>query len=546
MDFKKYSRYLDQALTALLDDLEKSVGKEVDELPPKQTVLVGSRFLLKGDTTQEYIKLSDGEYHLLGGGGTADIDVSFQKTATHIQYSVNGGDTWVDLVALSEITGDAGADGSDGLDGDSAYVYIAYASDDSGTGFTTTFNSLLDYIAILATDTEIASPQASDFTGLWKNYKGEAGTDAKNIELRIDSGYVQWRYIGESWTNLIAVTEITGDNGQNIDHVSFTSTTGTGQGEAGETDTYTVWGDAGETINLGTFTVYNGEDGTAGVGVPSGGTAGQVLKKIDATDYNTEWADESGGGASALDDLTDVNAPSPTDGQVLKYDSGTSKWIPGLAATSLEWVDFVSASTCNYETSSTTISVTLPADIQADDLILLVIMHRDTLSSISGYTLEISEVNLGSSNQSLSIYKKTAVVGDASAVINLTQNSSQRFAVQALVFRSRTGNTLEVQNSDGATVSTDTETESPEILTNNIGDMAVIASTFTYSQVNGSTTISFPSGYINTTEETLEQNRLAVAYRNAVFFAGVSGGVIISTDTQETYSIHVSLVIGHT
>lgn len=69
------------------------------------------------------------------------------------------------------LTGAAGADGAD------AYCYIAYASDDSGTGFTTTFNSALDYIAILSTDTELVSPspQASDFAGLWKKYKGEKG-----------------------------------------------------------------------------------------------------------------------------------------------------------------------------------------------------------------------------------------------------------------------------------------------------------------------------------------------------------------------------------
>ena len=39
-----------------------------------------------------------------------------------------------------------------------------------------------------------------------------------------------------------------------------------------------------------------GADGADGQGVPTGGTTGQVLKKIDATDFNTEWADESGGG----------------------------------------------------------------------------------------------------------------------------------------------------------------------------------------------------------------------------------------------------------
>ena len=42
------------------------------------------------------------------------------------------------------------------------------------------------------------------------------------------------------------------------------------------------------------FDVLNGDPGQ---GIASGGTAGQVLKKASATDYDTEWADESGGGA---------------------------------------------------------------------------------------------------------------------------------------------------------------------------------------------------------------------------------------------------------
>jgi hypothetical protein len=40
----------------------------------------------------------------------------------------------------------------------------------------------------------------------------------------------------------------------------------------------------------------DGTDGRDGVGVPAGGTTGQVLKKKSNTDYDAEWADESGGG----------------------------------------------------------------------------------------------------------------------------------------------------------------------------------------------------------------------------------------------------------
>jgi hypothetical protein len=70
-----------------------------------------------------------------------------------------------------------GADGGAGADGADAYVYIAYADADDGTGFTTTFDANKDYIAILSTDTEIPSPSVGDFAGLWKNYKGDTGGD---------------------------------------------------------------------------------------------------------------------------------------------------------------------------------------------------------------------------------------------------------------------------------------------------------------------------------------------------------------------------------
>lgn len=41
-----------------------------------------------------------------------------------------------------------------------------------------------------------------------------------------------------------------------------------------------------------------GPAGAAGVGVPTGGTTGQVLAKINNTDYNTQWVTPSAGGGS--------------------------------------------------------------------------------------------------------------------------------------------------------------------------------------------------------------------------------------------------------
>ena len=65
--------------------------------------------------------------------------------------------------------------GQQGDPGGNAYCYIAYASDASGADFTMTFDADLDYIAILSTGTELPTPTASDFAGLWKNYKGVYG-----------------------------------------------------------------------------------------------------------------------------------------------------------------------------------------------------------------------------------------------------------------------------------------------------------------------------------------------------------------------------------
>lgn len=44
------------------------------------------------------------------------------------------------------------------------------------------------------------------------------------------------------------------------------------------------------------FNVMDGAAGAAGQGVPTGGTAGQVLAKVDGTDYNTQWVTPSSGG----------------------------------------------------------------------------------------------------------------------------------------------------------------------------------------------------------------------------------------------------------
>ena len=80
---------------------------------------------------------------------------------------------------------------SGGVDGQSAYVYVAYASDANGTGFSLTPGNGLTYIAILNSPTPISSPSAGNFAGLWKEFMGPAGADGV-------SAYVYVAYAGDA------------------------------------------------------------------------------------------------------------------------------------------------------------------------------------------------------------------------------------------------------------------------------------------------------------------------------------------------------------
>jgi hypothetical protein len=77
--------------------------------------------------------------------------------------------------------------------------------------------------------------------------------------------------------------------------IGLTGATGAA-GAAGPTG---ATGAAGPTGPTGS----SGATGPAGPGVPSGGTTGQVLAKIDGTDYNDHWIDPPATGPS-IDDTT--------------------------------------------------------------------------------------------------------------------------------------------------------------------------------------------------------------------------------------------------
>jgi hypothetical protein len=73
-----------------------------------------------------------------------------------------------------------GIPGPPGAAGTSAYLYIAYATDSSGSGYSVTPAPTRKWIAILNSSSPILAVTAANFSGLWQKYIGEDGTNGTN------------------------------------------------------------------------------------------------------------------------------------------------------------------------------------------------------------------------------------------------------------------------------------------------------------------------------------------------------------------------------
>lgn len=87
--------------------------------------------------------------------------------------------------------------------------------------------------------------------------QGPVGNGIESVTKTDTVGLMDTYTVTFTDTTTTTFNVINGLDGQKVDHISKTSGTGAG----GTTDVYTVWGDVAETINLGTFIVYNGVDG---------------------------------------------------------------------------------------------------------------------------------------------------------------------------------------------------------------------------------------------------------------------------------------------
>ena len=141
----------------------------------------------------------------------------------------------------------------------------------------------------------------------WVIAQGSAGSSVFEVSATAPTNPVE----GSTWYNSVDGSVYVYYDGQWVD---------TSVGVTGPTGPTGATGPTGPTGAAGST-------GNDGVGVPAGGTVGQILAKIDDNDYNTEWVDNTGGvGASSIAELTDVVLTDLADNQVLLYNSSNSKW----------------------------------------------------------------------------------------------------------------------------------------------------------------------------------------------------------------------------
>lgn len=124
-------------------------------------------------------------------------------------------------------------------------------------------------------------------------FDGKDGKDGIRIEIRKTDTYLQWRYEGGQWQNLIAIGDLQGPRG--VHGLQGTPGNNGIAIELQKTATHVQWryinGEWSNLIALADITGAQGIAGANGVGVPAAGTTGQLLAKNSNTDYDTEWID---------------------------------------------------------------------------------------------------------------------------------------------------------------------------------------------------------------------------------------------------------------
>ena len=217
---------------------------------------------VSADVSAVNLKGTDTEASILALVGMAAEDLWIASDT--LNGWVYDGSVWINIGPLQ------GPQGVQGIDGKSAYD-VAVVNGFAGTE--------ADWLLSLVGPT------------------GPTGNGINSVAKTDTVGLVDTYTVTMTSGDTTTFTVTNGVDGLGVDHIAKTS----GTGAAGTVDVHTVWGDVAETVNLGTFNVYNGYDGIAS-------TVGSLVD-VDLTTTPVE------------------------DGQTIVWNEAEGKWLPGNAGT---------------------------------------------------------------------------------------------------------------------------------------------------------------------------------------------------------------------
>ena len=216
----------------------------------------------EGDEWQNLVAIADieGPAGQNGTDGANGKTPEFRVSENILQWRYVDDEIWLNLYDLSVLKGLDGKDGADGINGkdgaDGKDGTNGQNGSDGKDGKTPFIGENGNWwIGEIDTGIKAAGTDGKD------GINGIDGTDGKQIEIQKTDLYIQWRYKGGEWQNLVALADILGPSGQN----------GT-NGEDGRTPEFRVngnrlqWRYEGETIwlNLYDLSVLKGADGKDG------------------------------------------------------------------------------------------------------------------------------------------------------------------------------------------------------------------------------------------------------------------------------------------
>ncbi len=216
----------------------------------------------EGDEWQNLVAIADieGPAGQNGTDGANGKTPEFRVSENILQWRYVDDEIWLNLYDLSVLKGLDGKDGADGINGkdgaDGKDGTNGQNGSDGKDGKTPFIGENGNWwIGEIDTGIKAAGTDGKD------GINGIDGTDGKQIEIQKTDLYIQWRYKGGEWQNLVALADILGPSGQN----------GT-NGEDGRTPEFRVngnrlqWRYAGDTIwlNLYDLSVLKGADGKDG------------------------------------------------------------------------------------------------------------------------------------------------------------------------------------------------------------------------------------------------------------------------------------------